>query len=255
MDLAPEQLPKWLQWSMEQNIGEPPVWKFPKIPDSPEGLSFEKLDFLNRYQVLKMFKNDPNPYVDKRFKDPQKLYEYVGLLRIQMLYTYKRGGCDWLVRKDNDYVGLLHAFEFSKEQLGFQTRKCAIGYAFVESVRGTGLPLMAVQYFQNFLFKKMNLLFLTASVHFENQRSIRFLKKLGFEERFFEEEEEEKSGLNEIEKKVDKELYFELFRTKRSKNRVLQQRQKDEAKYRAWKASWVKNPDGTYTIPKAAPSK
>ena len=80
-------LPAWLQSYMERNIGRRPIWNFPHIPDSPEGLSFEMLDFENRHHILEMFGNDSDPWVDERFKDPQQLYDYVAHLRIVMPYS------------------------------------------------------------------------------------------------------------------------------------------------------------------------
>ena len=219
-------LPAWLQSYMERNIGRRPIWNFPHIPDSPEGLSFEMLDFENRHHILEMFGNDPDPWVDERFKDPQQLYEYVAHLRIVMPYTGKRGGADWLVSKEREYVGLLHAFEFSRENFGYNHRKCAMGFAFAENHRGAGLPLRAVQYFQEFLFRKMDRLYLTASVKRGNLRSIAFLKKLGFRETRLDWEAEHPG------KEPPEEVYLENFRSPQARGRVRNYWKRMEEKYR-----------------------
>lgn len=219
-------LPAWLQSYMERNIGRRPVWNFPLIPDSPEGLSFDILDFENRHHILEMFENDPDPWVDERFKDPQQLYEYVAHLRIVMPYTGKRGGADWLVRKDREYIGLLHAFEFSRENFGYNHRKCAVGFAFAEPYRGTGLPFRTVQYFQDFLFRKMDRLCLMASVKRGNRRSIAFLKKLGFEELSLDEKEEQDPG-----KEPPKEVFMEKYRSPQARGRIRNYWKRMEEKY------------------------
>lgn len=224
-------LPNWLQSYMERNIGRSPVWQFPHIPASPEGLFFEKLDFQNRHHVLEMFENDPDPWVDERFKDPQQLYEYVAHLRIVMPYAGKRGGADWLVRKGGEYAGLLHAFEFSRENFGYNHRKCAIGFAFAQKYRGAGTPFHAVKYFQDFLFQKMGRLYLTASVKRENLRSIRFLKNLGFEERSPDWEEEADQP-----KVLPEEIYLDLFRSPQAKGRIRNYWKMIEEEYRARRA-------------------
>ena len=206
-------LPAWLQSYMERNIGRQPLWAFPRIPDTPDCLSFDTLDFENRRLVLDMFENDPDPWVDERFKDPQQLYEYVAHLRIVMPYSPKHGGADWLVRKGREHVGLLHAFDFSRERFGYNHRQCAIGFAFVDKYRGTGLPFRTVQYFQDFLFRKMDRLYLFATVNRENRRSIAFLKKLGFEERYPEEDQD----TNE---EPPEELFLEKYRSSQARCRI-----------------------------------
>ncbi len=236
-------LPDWLQWQMEQNIGKPARWGFPQIAESPNGVVFEKLCFHNRHELLKMFEMDNDPWVDERFKDPKRLYEYVANLKICMLYSFKHGGCDWFAKKDGEYAGILHAFQFSQEKFGYAHRKCAIGYAFAKKFRGSGLPFHTVKYFQDFLFTKMDRLFLTASVDRKNLRSIHFLKKLGHAEYHCEYEGEAPR------KEPPKELYFELFRSARAKSNVVKYRKKAEKEYREWKSKWVKNEDGSWTVP------
>ncbi|MEK7256534.1 MAG: GNAT family protein, partial [Bacteroidota bacterium] len=179
-------LPDWLQFSLEQNAGRPPLWDLPAPSPTADEFWFQKLDFRNRHLVLEMFENDPDPWVDERFKDPKELYEYVANLRINMPYSGKHGGCDWLVRMPGwhgECVAILHNFDFSRETYGYQNRKCSIGYAFAQKFRGTGLPQKIMQHFHKYLFGKMNRLLLLAMVDKDNTRNIRFLEKLGYEDR------------------------------------------------------------------------
>ncbi len=239
-------LPDWLQFSMEQNIGRKPLWDFPKIPPTPDGFWFQQLEFRNRSLLLEMFENDPDPWVDERFKDPKEVYEYVANLRICMPYSGKHGGCDWLVMTpERDCAGILHNFDFSLENYGFQHRQCSIGYAFAQPLRGTGLPQQIMLHFQEYLFHKMDRLLLMASVDKGNARSIRFLEKLGYEERtsdYFDDEDDKPQ-------KVLENHHFELYRSRRTRSRVLAYRKKSDEEYKSWRATWIKNPDGSFTIP------
>jgi RimJ/RimL family protein N-acetyltransferase len=234
---------------MEQNVGRKPIWDFPKIPTTPDGFWFQQLTFRNRSLLLEMFENDPEPWVDERFKDPKEVYEYVAYLRISMPYSGKHGGCDWLVMSpERECIGLLHNFDFSRENYGFQHRQCSVGYAFVKTVRGTGLPQRVMLHFQAYLFQKMNRLLLMASVDKDNTRSIRFLEKLGYEEctsDYIDNDDEDDKP-----RKAPLNRYFELYRSQRTRNRVLAYRKKSSEEYKAWRATWVKNPDGSYTIPR-----
>jgi len=170
----------WLQWSIERNVGKKPVWNFPKIPKMEEGIFFVPLTFQNRTHLLEIFEKDTDKWVDKRFKKAKSVYEFVGLSRIIMPYSFKRGGRDWLVYQEKKCIGILHGFQFSKETGGLRNRRCSIGYAFGKKVRGSSIPQKVIRHFQDYLFSKMNLLYLTAEVHKKNVRSIRFLEGLGY---------------------------------------------------------------------------
>ncbi|GEM_PF-1806562 len=238
-------IPDWLQSYVERNIGKPPVWQFPPIPEMEEGIYFRPLNFSNRVHFLKLFENDQDSWIAERFKDAESVYEYVCMSRIIMPYSFKRGGRDWLVYKEKACIGILHGFEFSKESGEFTQRRCSIGYAFGKAVRGSGIPQKVVQHFQNYLFTKWKMLYLTASVKKENIRSIRFLKGLDYIERPPEPNEE-----GEEEKYVSDTIILDLFRSKRTQNKVHAYWEKSAKEYLTWRATWVKQPDGSYKIPR-----
>lgn len=145
-----------------------------------EDISFERLTFENRYDMLEIFEADKDQWVDERFKDAEKLYHYVANLMIYGLHSPKHGSCDWLVYQAQKCIGVLHAFEFSREDYDDLNRQCFVGYAFSSEVRGKDLALPIVNYFIQFLFEQFDLLFVLAKVQAENTRSCRFLEKLGF---------------------------------------------------------------------------
>lgn len=166
-------IPAWMQSNVERNIGKPPVWQFPPIPEMENGIEFIPLNFYNRRDFLELFEKDEDPWVEERFKHPESIYEYVCMIRIMMPYSYKRGGQDWLVYQDKACIGIVHTFDFSKET--GSERRCSIGYAFGKAVRGSGVPQKVVQRLQDYLFTKWKMLYLTACVKRKNIRSIRFL--------------------------------------------------------------------------------
>jgi len=174
-------LSEHLRFWMEENIGKPPVWKFPPLNDSAT-LSFHRLHFKNQERVLQLFKDDPCPFVEKDFKNADDLYAYVANLWIVAPYSRKRGGIDWLIQNQKkEWVGLLHTYDLSKENYGHRQRHCTIGFSIGSAYRGTGIAQEAVQHLQTYLFKKMKMLYILAYTKNENKRSIRFLQQLGYE--------------------------------------------------------------------------
>ena len=237
-------IPDWIQSYLERNIGKPPVWQFPPIPEMAVEICFHTLTFSTRTHFLALFENDQDPWVEERFKNAKSVYEYVCMSRIIMPYSFKRGGQDWLVYQKKECIGIIHAFDFNKESGEFTQRSCSIGYAFGKAVRGSGIPQKVVQHLQNYLFTKWNMLYLTASVKRENVRSIRFLKGLGYIERPAERDWE-----TEEDKIVSSTIILDLFRSKRTQNKIQTQWEKDAKAYSAWRATWIKQPDGSYIIP------
>ncbi len=213
-------IPDYLQWSLERNIGRLPVWKFPPIADSPEGLKFRRLCFENRHFMLEAFENDADVWVDGRFKSPETLYSYVAMLLFEMQFSHKHGGSDWLVfTPEKECAGVLHCFDFSKERYGFSDRKCEVGYAFAEKFRGTELPKQAMHHFQQYLFRQMDRLILLATPDKNNVRSCRFLEKLGWEDRSPDYDYWGDGGQYE-----QKSRFFELYRTPRTRAAVMKYR-------------------------------
>ncbi len=207
-------------------------------------IKFIPLTFRNRHDFLELFEQDDDPWVEERFKNAKSVYEYVCMAKIIMPYSFKHGGQDWLVYQKKECIGILHAFDFNKESGEFTQRRCSIGYAFGQAVRGSGIPQKVVQHLQDYLFTKWNMLFLTASVKRENIRSIRFLKGLGYTER-----SAERDWQTDEDKAVSSTLILDLFRSKRTQNKIQAQWKQEKKDYLAWHATWIKQPDGSYRIP------
>ncbi|MEM6319860.1 MAG: GNAT family protein [Bacteroidota bacterium] len=237
-------IPDWIQFYLEQNAGRVPIWQFPPISKMEGGIQFVPLTFRNRHDFLDLFEKDDDPWVDKRFKNAESMYEYVCIIRMISPYSFKRGGHDWLVYREGDCIGIVHAFDFSKESGEYTQRQCSIGYAFGASVRGSGIPQKVVRHLQDYLFTKWNRLYLTACVERENARSIRFLRGLGYVERPPKEPDpsEPDEGTSDI-------VCLDLFRSKRTQNKIHADWVASAKRYAAWRATWVKQADGSYQIP------
>jgi hypothetical protein len=129
----PPPLPVWLQHAVERYIGKPPLWVFPELPPSANLKYERRLGFENRDLLLGLFEADPRPFVDEAFKDAAKLYEYVAHNRICGPYSPKHGGADWIIElPDGTPVGVLHAYNISRETFALNRRRCSIGYAIAQ---------------------------------------------------------------------------------------------------------------------------
>lgn len=211
----PYPLPGWLQHSVEHYAGREPLWRFSDIPPSGN-LVFERLHFDNRDLVLEMFEGDESPFVDRAFKSPDNLYAYVAAQWICGPYSPKHGSADWVARtRHGDPVGLLHVYDVSRETWGLNHRRCSIGYVVVESLRGSGLAEEAVRALQDHLYQTLDMLMLLAMPDRENERSARFLKKLGYEERSHDF------------CASDRYRFFELYRDANAKRLMLERFQMD----------------------------
>ena len=78
-------IPNWIQSYVERNIGKPPLWQFPPIPEMETGIEFRTLNFHNQKHFLELFKKDEDPWVEKRFKNAKSVYEYVCMSRIILI--------------------------------------------------------------------------------------------------------------------------------------------------------------------------
>jgi len=175
-------LPDYLRFWIERNIGKTPIWEFPTLENSTT-LSYQRLHFDNYLAVLDLFKDDPSPFVEIDFKEENALYEYVANLWICAPYSYKKGGIDWLIQKQSgEGVGLLHAYDFSKEQIDNRHRTCTIGFLITAPFRGSGVAMEAVEHLQAYLYQQMDMWYLMAYTKQDNERSMRFLEKLGYVE-------------------------------------------------------------------------
>ncbi len=118
----------------------PPSFPFQHLPDS-QRLSYELVGWHNIAAYLLLFANDPSPFVEARFKQHALLENYAVELLTDRRYSWKRAGCDWLLRRrtDNQPVGVLHLYDLSHEIIGDYVPHCCVGYAVAAPFRRQGV--------------------------------------------------------------------------------------------------------------------
>ena len=98
-------------------------------------------------------------------------------------YSPKHGGQDWLLKlASGEYTGILHLYDLSLETFAQNHKRAWIGFATNEKFRKQNLTSKAVQHFINYIFKFYPVIdFIQAMTMKENEASIRFLLKCGFQ--------------------------------------------------------------------------
>lgn len=197
----------FLWFYIHRNLGQDPLWTFPTFLCG-NGLRCERLDFNNYHDLLELLKNDPNPFVDERFKQEQELYEYVMHQLACTPYSGKRGGVDYLivdtpgsnadydtfttrferygvrVREGEEFCGMLHLYELSRERLApdFAMPSPFVGIVLYPKARGRGIGQRAISLLESFVLENYPVMELTAMIRKENERSQRFFRSLGYTE-------------------------------------------------------------------------
>lgn len=118
---------------------QPPLFPYQDLPPSAN-LSYELVRWTNVLAYLPLFGTDPSPFVDARFKHRAPLEAYAVQLLTEASHSWKRGACDWLVRRrrDNQPLGVLHLYDLSHENTNGQPPNCAVGYALAAPFRQQG---------------------------------------------------------------------------------------------------------------------
>jgi len=140
--------------------------------ESTGKLEFEELSAENYHQLVLLFEQDSNPFIQEEYKNLSQVKDY--------------------------YKGLLNLYDLDFDPESKYHKMCSIGYAIGEKHRQKGLTKEAVNALTNYTFSELNLECITASTVNNNIASISFLQSIGF-------------TINTIDHKDDLEnKYFEL---------------------------------------------
>jgi RimJ/RimL family protein N-acetyltransferase len=156
-----------------------PYFQFRNLSPSKH-LTYHLLSWSNYLDIYQMFKDDSSEFVDERFKDCEKLHSY---MEYQMNFAWtssRRGGCDWLLRKGEQTVGILHLYDLTCEVAQDRHRACTIGFAIAEPFRRQGLLREAVQHLLTLLFTEFSIQKVLSFTRKENIATIRFLTNMEF---------------------------------------------------------------------------
>ena len=158
-----------------------PTFPYQDLPDSAR-LRYELVGWSARPAYLRLFAADASPFVEAMFKQPAALEEYFLYLLTDMRHSFKRGGCDWLLRRrpDNQPVGVLHLYDLSHERFGNWVPHCSVGYALAAPFRRQGYGYEALYHLLGQaarLFDQTEARALSAT---DNLASQALLRKVGF---------------------------------------------------------------------------
>jgi len=156
---------------------------FDKVNPSKR-LVYELVDETNVVKLLKIFKEDDNPYLTEDFKDLKKLKKYYKEMQEMRIKKSKHAGHDWLIRlKDSDtYIGVISIYELSREQIGDLDRKCSLGFAIGNNYQRNYYATEAVQNIFDFVKNNLGRSLVLAYIQDGNVPSKLLLQKLGFED-------------------------------------------------------------------------
>ncbi|MBL7816956.1 MAG: GNAT family N-acetyltransferase [Saprospiraceae bacterium] len=152
------------------------------IPPSVR-LTFEPLSYENGMYLYDMFKEDSNPYVDERFKTAEEAEDYLACMLEYACFSQKRAAFDWLIKcqTTNEYIGVFHVHDLSKQVFGGDNLKVTLGYAFSKSFRKKGFANETLQHFSKIIFEKTNKTKLLVYTDKNNKDSIRLMERLSWQ--------------------------------------------------------------------------
>lgn len=87
-------------------------------------LEYELVEESNVIKLLKIFKEDDNPYVTEDYKDLKKLKKYYKYMQQLRTSQSNLAGHDWLIKlKDTQtYIGVISIYELSRETINDHQR-------------------------------------------------------------------------------------------------------------------------------------
>ena len=158
-----------------------PYFEFIDIPDFGH-IHFERLNSKNAIEFFHLFQFDDNKYIDERFKNFDTAIAYCQQLEDYYLYAPKHAGQDWLWKIEEDYAGVLHLYDLSKETFAQNHKRCWVGFATKNFYRNKGTSSEVFRHFIQHLFNAYRFIdFIHAMTLKENNIAQNFLLKNGFQ--------------------------------------------------------------------------
>jgi len=160
-------------------IFSPPDFKFLSSPVlNSKRLEFEFLD-KNNYQIINsMFCNDDSPFTEPFYKNKKDLEKYFELYQTTRIFR----GRDWLIKTINnqEYIGVFHAFDFSRETVNNRNKRCSIGFAIKPESRRKYYASEATMHIVNHIFTNMPIAKILACTDIKNLATCNLLENLNF---------------------------------------------------------------------------
>ena len=189
---------------IRRHLGRQPCWSFPDQIRG-DGLHLRRLDFDNMHEVLRLFINDPTPYVDARFREEDQLFEYVLHLLAEAAYSAESGGVDYLIvdvpgqdypyeqfdsswlKNQHDlpeaarFVGVAHLYDLRHtEDMGHNIYPPKAGLMIGRAYRGRGIGQRAMGLLQEYVRRNHQTDCLQVEIEASNTASREFFNGLGY---------------------------------------------------------------------------
>ncbi|MFN8353649.1 MAG: GNAT family protein [Spirosomataceae bacterium] len=181
-ELLPEARQRMEDWQELRLPDSEPYFPYQPLPAS-ERLAYELMNWDNCGTMLDLFADDPHPFVEPSLKSrPAFDYYLIDVLDYRH-YSAKHGSCDWFLRYQGQYIGVLHLYDLNVAIYERKHPPCFVGYAIAEAHRQQGFAEEALRH----LLQQIPLIFerydVMAEPKLQNVASRHLLQKVGFVEK------------------------------------------------------------------------
>lgn len=147
-----------------------------------ERLEFEELSAGNFLQLVTVFQEDSNLFIQEGYKNAESARKYYEGYNYFRHHSSQTSNCDWLfkLKSTGAYVGLLNLYDLNFDKNSNYHKMCSIGYATGEKYRRKGLTKEAVLALIKYTFTELNLESIMASTMNDNIASRLFLQSISF---------------------------------------------------------------------------
>lgn len=147
-------------------------------------LEYELVEESNVIKLLKIFKEDDNPYVTEDYKDLKKLKKYYKYMQQLRTSQSNLAGHDWLIKlKDTQiYIGVISIYELSRETINDHDHKFTIGFAIGNAYHRNYYATEAILHLFDFAKNVLGKSLALAYIQDGNRPSKQLFQKLGFED-------------------------------------------------------------------------
>lgn len=158
-----------------------PAFHFPPQRASLR-LQYTPVDYDNYHILHELFHQDDWPFINKHFKDRERLDEYVVILKEWVQYSVKYCACDWIIYRSADRapIGVLHLYDLSRIGKGKNDHRCTIGFAIQNGYRRQGYAAEAVHNLLSYIFRHFHVDSVLAYTALHNEPTLQLLRKLSF---------------------------------------------------------------------------
>lgn len=166
---------------MENLDKSSPYFLFP-TPLPSARLVYERLELVSAGYLLKMFQEDPTPFVSDSFKHAHLVAKYCAHIVRHSRTSVERGGADFFFKTaQGGYAGILHLYDLNQANYGTEQATCTVGFATTLSFRRQGYTLEALRHFVAYIFEHFAVASVVAYTDERNRPAQNLLLRAGFQ--------------------------------------------------------------------------